>query len=125
MRWLQRLVRQLELHHAGRPRVDRSVDLPGTLASPWLDWSWGSTNIFNSTTHVDSGSAALKLVQTSWGGLIVHSGPSGAAISINPDRTPEQFAVYNTNRRIESEPLPGNDQGRFVPHNKLISCPRR
>ena len=40
-----------------------------TLGSGWRDWSWNATRQFNDTTHVHTGTQAIRVDLNNWGGL--------------------------------------------------------
>lgn len=86
------------------------------LVSPWLNWSWNSTNTFNSTEEFYSGGSATKTVQNSWGALQLHSGEYGTPIDVNPaDYTRLEFAVYNTTPGLILRIYLGNDATNAFP----------
>ena len=56
-----------------------------SLLSPWVNWSWSATIKFGDTTRAYAGSRSIKVAQSAWGALSLHSG-SGAGIGLDPTR---------------------------------------
>ncbi len=83
------------------------------MSSSWVDVSWSSVNTFASTGHVYAGSYSLKAVQTSWGGVSLHSGTYVSPINISPGLYSKfEFAVYNTTAQLALKIYLENDQGQ-------------
>ncbi len=83
------------------------------MSSSWVDVSWSSVNTFASTGHVYAGSYSLKAVQTSWGGVSLHSGTYVSPINISPGLYSRfEFAVYNTTAGLNLKIYLENDQGQ-------------
>jgi chitinase len=56
-----------------------------SLLSPWVSWSWSASINFADTTRKQSGSRSIKVAQSAWGALSLHSG-NGTSIGLDPAR---------------------------------------
>jgi hypothetical protein len=76
------------------------TDLPvyqDALSSPWINASWSATVDFANSSPVFSGTRSIKVVETGWGALSVHSGDWTATRPIDPSRYQSiDFAIYST-----------------------------
>lgn len=65
--------------------------------APWIDSSWSATIDYNNSSPVFAGTRSVKVVETGWGALSVHSGNWGATQPLNPGAYQGvAFQVYST-----------------------------
>jgi len=69
----------LRLATAACPSADTLV-YGDALAAPWADWSWSATRNFAATRPVQSGSRAIRVDASGWGGLSLQH-PQGVPMS--------------------------------------------
>ncbi|HYQ87074.1 MAG TPA: glycosyl hydrolase family 18 protein, partial [Bacteroidota bacterium] len=86
------------------------------LLAPWIDASWAATvDYSNAEQHYD-GTASIKVVQNSWGGLSVHDGNWGAPVNINCSAYKSlDFAVYTPMSGVSLSVRLENDLGSAFP----------
>ena len=67
------------------------------LLAPWINASWSATVDFNNASPVFSGTRSVKVVETGWGALSLHSGDWNATRAIDPSRYQSvEFAIFAT-----------------------------
>ncbi len=87
-----------------------------SLHSPWIDASWSATVTFASTDQHYSGSTSVKVVQSPWGALRVHSGQWGAPVHVNAANYASlDFEINGGTAGISLGVYFENDQGSSFP----------
>ena len=72
-----------------------------SLAAPWMDVSWSSVVNYANTTPVFSGTRSIRVDETGWGALSVHSGPWGGTQPRSPaSYASVQFEAYTTSSNV-------------------------
>ncbi|MDE3057019.1 MAG: T9SS type A sorting domain-containing protein [Bacteroidota bacterium] len=87
-----------------------------SLHSPWIDASWSATVTFNSSEQHYTGSTSIKVVQSPWGALRVHSGAWGAPVHVNAANYASlDFEINGGSAGISLGVYFENDQGSTFP----------
>ena len=94
---------------------DLWVSQDGLLA-PWIDASWGATVDFSNSEQHYSGATSMKVVQSAWGGLSVHSGNWGAPVNVNTSSySSVKLAIFSPSGGVSLSLLFENELGTAFP----------
>jgi hypothetical protein len=94
------------------------------LQSPWINTSWSTIAMFNSTEKKYEGTYSIKVAQNKWGGLRFHSGSWGNPVNVNTSLYSDfGFAVYGGTTGLTLEVYFQNDQGQSFPAVGNIQVP--
>jgi hypothetical protein len=129
----------------GKAAAPTIAELPiykGTLTAGWINWSWGSTVDFASTTRVDVNGHSLAFTANSpWAGLYLHTEAAintqpftSIHLTVNASQPGAQYAValYDSNNQFlkspvslskyGGDPLQGAWKSYTIPLNDLESA---
>ncbi len=95
-----------------------------SLHTPWINASWSATVTFGSAEQHFTGTTSIKVVQSAWGALRVHSGQWGSPVNVNPaNYTSLNFEIYGGTAGISLGVYFENDLGSSFPAVQYVWIP--